>query len=43
MKNFVVKTVDIVFGDFDTYAEALTLWRIIVKKHPAAVVKDNSK
>jgi hypothetical protein len=42
MKDFVVRTKDVVFGDFDTYAEAFALWRTIQKRNPDAVIQDNS-
>jgi hypothetical protein len=43
MKDFVVKTVDKVFGDFDTFAEAMVRWRAVIKRHPTAVIRDDTK
>jgi len=42
MKDFVVRTKETVFGDFDTYAEAFALWSTIHKRNPTAVIEDNS-
>jgi hypothetical protein len=43
MKDYVVRNKEVVFGDFETYEEAIALWRVLVKKHRSVVVQDNSR
>jgi hypothetical protein len=41
--NYVVKYKTTVFGEFDTYEEAIALYRKLVTKHPAIVIQDNTR